>query len=607
MTLLPLLALAQCWATVSPAPITPLPLTRGDQSACRIVVMLPSPKDRLAEMAAEAVAGPVKRWSGVELPVLRLGHDASSEQAKAALAEPAVVLASLDQLQRFEPALASEHDVLLRLESMDEHAYVCLPVERPDARLLIIAGRTPRAVYNGAVYLGETAIDGAAGALSAEMHEALRSPQLTKRPMYALTLWGEEDEYSTEDWMKMFETFARDGITDVYFWLSGHFPSKAFPRTCKLADNHWDSTVDSRIATIEDQRRLIDRAHELGMRFLVGGGLGAWCGTFMLTDRDPQTLRRGSKDESGQDVSEWALCPSSDRAREALVAYYKEMLDSLPQADGLYIESADEFGECTCERCRVPVDDLGSRMFGQSQLSLIQRLMHEVWKEHPHARLAYTIGYTPHRRDPAYYEVVRQISADPRIDWMEARDSWSFPGPAGEPLPPAFFAPRVLRWEYCEKKSLDQLVQNSWRAATSGFVGWIATFSPGFDSGSFYHQVPLPTDRLPYVLTHFVYREAAWSPTASVEEMKQRVGKRFFGRGAATEWVEHLWSLRELMRETAGRKIRPAQLERLARIEAAIAAGHDGASPKAREGLDLMARAASDIRQMCKVVASQPR
>jgi len=438
------------------------------------------------------------------------------------------------------------------------------------------------------------------------MNEVVRSPQLRKRPVYLLTIWAEEDEYTADDWMAVFDAFARDGITDIYFWLSGHFPSKKFPHTYKLKNRNWDSTEDTLIGTLDHQRRLIRHAHDLGMRFLVGGGLGGWCGTYILTNREPGTTRKNSSDESGNDVSEWSLCPASDRSREALIAYYKEMLDSLPEADGLYIESADEYGECACERCRQPVDEYGSRMFGQYQLSLMQRMMHEIWKDHPHARLCYTIGYSPHTKDPAYYEVIRQMSADDRIEWMEARNSWTFPGPGGEALPPGYFSSRVLRWDYCDIRPLETLVANTWRAAGAGMGGYIATFSPGFASGSFYHDVPFPTDHLPYVLTQFVYREATWQPTPDVRDMRQRVARRFFGQNAPDELTEHLWALREILRGTSGKRIKPEQMETLGMIETATRRACDNAYPKRLESLELMKRAINDIRRLCTTVTSQP-
>lgn len=606
-------AVALVWCNLaSPAPSTPdMGLTRGPEALCRIVVATGQPDELLTRLATQAITGPVHRWSGVELPIVRIDRQSGAEEARRSLASPSIVLATFDELQRIAPDLVRAHDLLLRVESLDEHGYVCLPVDSDSARTFLVIGRTPRAVYNGAVYVGERRIDGPADRLSLAAAPVVRSAHLKRRPVYLLTIWGEEDEYAVQDHLKVYESFARDGATHIYFWLSGHFPSKRFPQTFKVNDNNWDSTEDTRIGTVEDQRRLISGAHALGMRFYIGGALGAWCGTFMLTNRAPGTMRTGSLDEStGKDVSEWALCQADERSREALIAYYTEMMDALPEADGLYIESADEYGECACERCRQPVDAFGSRMFGQYQLTLVQRLMHEVWKKHPRAELCYTIGYTPHAKDPAYYQVVRQMSADDRIEWMEARNSWTFPGPSDQALPAVFFSPRILHWEYYDSRPLDTMVQNTWRAATSGMAGSISTFSPGFNSGSFYHQVPLPTDRLPYVLTHFVHREATWDPNPDAQEFKRRVGERFLGRESPEALVEAIWSLREILRATTGKKINRNQLEALARMERLIEDQRPQATPKRREGMELMVEAIADIRRICTVqtkpAASRP-
>ena len=64
-----------------------------------------------------------------------------------------------------------------------------------------------------------------------------------------------------------------------------------------------------------------------------------------------------------------SLCPSHPASRQALIEYYNEIFDALPEADGLFIESADEWGNCYCPTCDKKIDDLGSRQFGQSGLS----------------------------------------------------------------------------------------------------------------------------------------------------------------------------------------------------------------------------------------------
>ncbi len=252
------------------------------------------------------------------------------------------------------------------------------------------------------------------------------------------------------------------------------------------------------------------------------------------------------------------------------------------------------------------IDATGCRMFGQYQLTLMQEMMRRIWESHPQARLCYTVGYSPHVKNPAYYEVVRQMSADPRIEWMEARDSWNFPGPDNKPLPSAYFSPQVLRWQYYDCRPLELMVNESWRAATAGHMGFIVTFSPGFHSGSFYHEIPLRTDRLPYVLTHFVSREAHFEPVETIAQTKERIGRRFFGARATPELTDRLWELRDLLDETANKKLTPAQAKILDRIEAALAGTTTVTHPKAAETLELMRQAARDIRKLCKSVGTRP-
>lgn len=587
-------ALLSCPVAVAVTPPESLPLTRNGAAACKVVSVTGNQPELLMQMAASAITETVHRWDGVMLPTVEAGEAAGPPPR-----EPAIVLTTLGRLKKLLPDIEGENDAVMRVGFLDEQGFACVPIIRNGVTRMCVVGRSPRGVYNGAVYLRDFLIDGPAGSLRLDLETVVRTPHMRGRPVYLLSIWGEEDTYSADDYKPVFAGFARDGVSHIYFWLSGHFPSRKFPQTYKLADGEWDSTRDSAIGTLADQQRLIRQAHDLGMNFYLGGALGAWCGTFMLTHREPGTMRTGSRDESGHDVSDWSLCPSSPRARRALIEYYKEMFDALPEADGLFIESADEYGECRCDRCKTPVDASGSRMFGRNQLSLMREIMVEIWKDHPHARLAYTIGYSPHAKDPAYYEDVRQMSADPRIEWMEARDSWQFPGAGGEPLPAAFFSPRVMRWEYSDQRPLEQMVRSTMRVASSGMYGFIMTFSPGFSSGSFYHDVPYPVDLLPYVLTHFVFREATWSPCRTVAEMKTRVRHRFFGREAPASLADDLWALREILRECAGRKISPESLAALGRIEENIARNRTAAGPKTRAGLDLMGRATQDIRKLC--------
>jgi hypothetical protein len=594
-------------------------LTKDGKSDCTLVAITGHKPQLLITRALESIAGTIRRWAEVDLPIVTI-NDASGKLPAAA----AIVLTTLDRLRMVAPEVETSTNAVKRVAFTDDHGFAIAAVESEGVTRMFVAGRTARGVFNGAVYPRDFLIDGANDNLYLRRESVVRSPQMNGRPVYILTIWANEAEYSVENWMTVFDSFARDGVDRLYFWLSGHFPSRKFPHTHRTADpvagDIHDSTKESRFATLEDQRRIIHYAHEMGLRFYLGGALGGWSGTRMLTHHEPQTMKKtpiGEGNERYVDAdgrSLISLCPSHPKVRQALVEYYKEMFDALPEADGLFLESADEAGECRCDMCSKPVDDLGSRQFGQAQLSLVQEIMRAIWQDHPHARVAYTIGYSPHTKDTAYYEVVRQMN-DPRIEWMEARNSWEMPGPQGRPLPAPCFSRQMMSWKYHEKRRLDEVVEYINRLATEGWYGYIANWAPGFDSGSPYMDVPHPTHLLPYVLNYFVYREMTWEPALTLQQMRQRSQQRFFGEEAAERLGTDLWELREVMREASAgawelssgawgyrgcKPLTPAAKALLQRMEENIKEARAKASPKTSEGLDLMTRAINDIRKHCK-------
>lgn len=548
-----------------------------------------SQPDWLMNQAVQVITHSAKRWASVDLKVVTL-----SDGLRELPSSPGVVLTTLDRLRKVAPGIELSNPEVMRVSFLNEQGFACVPVRSNGNLHMLVVGRTVRGVFNGAVYLRDFCIDAREGRLYLQPQTIVRTPQMSGRPVYLLTIWNEESRYTASDWERIFDSFIRDGIDTVYFWVSGHFPSKKFPQTYKVAEGQADSTTHSGIGTLEDQHRIIRAAHERGLKIYLGGGLGAWAGTRFLTNLRADTMKTPSKDAPTANES---LCPSHPLSRKALIEYYTEMFDALADADGLYIESADESGKCSCALCDKSIDSLGSKQYGQSQLTIIQTIMSSIWRDHPHARLAYSIGYPEHKNDPAYYQVVRQMS-DQRIEWMETRNSWEFPGPSGKNLPAPYFSRRVMIWKYDDLRPLEELIEDVSRAAKLGWYGCIATFSPGFASGSFYHEIPFPTDSLPYVLTSFVLREATWEPSLTVEDMRERVQDRFFGKDSSEDGLGNdLWTLREMIRTTArAKKMTTDQSAILTEIEQRVERAGRRASPKAQESLATMRRAITDIR-----------
>jgi len=585
-------ASAQSTPADAPTASTPMVVAHNGQPTCTIVVAGPT-DTWLLQHGVEAIRTTIDRWSGAGVPL-----EQASTLAPNLPVKPAIIVATLEGLHRDLPKLAASVPLIERVAFLDEQGFICTTQKIADVPCVLVVGRTPRAAYNGAVWLRDFCIDGPRDHLVIYCDDIVRTPQLAGRAVYLLTIWAHEAEYTAADWEQVFDSFVRDGFDRVYFWVSGHFPSKAFPQTFKCRDAQFDTTQKSRIATIDDLQRIIRAAHDRGLKIYAGGALGAWCCTCLLTNLAPGTVKTPPKGASYPDPS--SLCPSHPASRRALIDYYKEIYDALPEADGLFIESADEWGGCFCPTCSKTIDDLGSTQFGRSQITLIQDIMHTVWRDHPHARLSYTIGYAEHRKDPAYYEMISQMS-DPRIEWMEARNSWMFPGLGGRDLPAATFSRQVMRWQQYYAHPLEQLVNDAGRVAQSGMYGLITAFEPGAGTGSFHKQIPYPTGVLPYVLTGFVWREATWSPTLTTQAMCGRVWQRFFGREASPGLGQDLWDLRELTREAASsRKKMPELQEKLSLIEQHVQQARSTASPKTAESLDLMTQAIADIRPHVK-------
>jgi hypothetical protein len=578
-----LLGLSAAVAVASPEEAM-LTLAKSGKSACALVIISDGKRDSLLEQSADLIANIAKGWSGVALPSTTLkGSDRELP------VDQSIVFTTLDTLKKLAPELAASHKEFAQAATMDKQGFVCVPITNKNAKQLFIVSQTPRGVYNGAVYIRDFCIDGTKQNLYADFRPVVRSPQMTGRPVYTLTIWAQESRYTAADWATVFQSFARDGVDTVYFWVSGHFPSKQFPQAYKCKDvfdgKLYDTTEETQIGTVQDLKDIVGSAHKLGLKIYLGGALGGWCGTQFLTNLEPSTLKTGPKEPS--------LCPSNPKCRKALVDYYQEMFAAIPEADGLFIESADEIGECKCDLCSKPVDTLGSKQFGQSQLSLCQEIMSRVWRIHPQAHFAYTIGYQEHAKDVAYYSLIQRLSNDPRFEWMESRKSWSFPGPSGEARPASFFSKKFMHWNQDANTPLETLIGNANRAKAEGMSGLVTCFSPGFDSGVFYKQIPIPTDALPHALTGFVYREATWNPDLTVDGMHDLVQKRFFGKEAPKNLSDGLWKLREIMRTKKG-------VEKVDAIEQHIQEAQSNAGPKTLEGLAIMTRAVNDIHNLPK-------
>jgi hypothetical protein len=496
-----------------------VPLTRDREATCRIAV-LDGPRNAndagtalaIVKAAAELQAV-VERWAGVQLPV---------EHKPAADGVPqgaAIVLATLDALRAANWRPDDAVDLLRRVAAADEQAFACF-VSRDErgkeAPRMFVVSRSPRGVFNGAVYLGDCCIDGPKSGLvlSLPADGVLRSPQMAARGSYALGIYGVGPQYTVEMWKRYLDAFAEDGMDRVYFWTSGLFPSKRFPNTFNR-----DGAAGTKIGDESSLRALVDHAHAMGLKFYIGSGVFAWTNAAYLAEDMPEA---GAKGAGG-------LCPSNAVVRQRTLDHLTEMFDALPNADGMFLEVRDEHGECQCPVCQQKIDEHGSKQYGRAEMTFLRELADRVWQNHPHARFSWNIGYAEHKSDVAYYRAVREMN-DPRFEWLECRGSWNLPGPDGKRLPLAYFTRQAIHWDLLCDVPLGKVIDNCGRTANEGLAGYVAAFNPGFLTADYYGQeVPYPVDRVPFDVTRFVYRELTWEPSLSQDQLLDRIRARFFG------------------------------------------------------------------------------
>jgi hypothetical protein len=226
------------------------------------------------------------------------------------------------------------------------------------------------------------------------------------------------------------------------------------------------------------------------------------------------------------------------------------MIDVFPQADGYMLEIRDELGECKCEKCAKPLDDRGSRQYGQSELDFLEKLTTAVWAKHPKTKFIWLIGYTPHKEDALYYERIREIGKDPRMEWLEVRNNWKLPSKDGGYKPLTYFSDRIYHWDQYYRFGAGGIQGHSKRTVEEGLNGFLPAYEPGFRSYSVYKTgspEPFPVHLIPYCLTQFYYRVYTWEPNLSREDMVQRGYRKYFTAEVPLLMVKDFFFLKDFM------------------------------------------------------------
>lgn len=439
------------------------------------------------------------------------------------------------------------------LSGIGDEGFYIFPTSAANALMIVVTGRTERAVYHGVTHMSDFLLRQDRQDLFIPEIRLKRAPLLKVRARlyglaggaYNLACWGRAPEYTADDWKRVLDAMAADSMNCVYFWLAGLFRSRRLPQTFTCRETK---------LTAQGVQDLIAHAHALGIEFYLGSGLFAWFGVDELAKTHPEAAAKGAG----------GLCPAHPTARQMMMDYLTEMYDAFPDADGLFLEIRDEYGECGCDECRKPLDAFGSRQYGAAEIGFLRELSQTVWRKHPRARFVSCIGYKEHKDDVRFYQALKEMD-DPRFAWLVVRDNWNFPAEDGRPRPLAWFSPTMIHWRQHYRASLSELCDWVGRAKKEKLLGCCPAFEPGFNSASPRRaasfdsdQIPFPLDELPYAVTRLAFRELCWSPDMGVDDLGECLRKKFLGDDSPPGLLEALLYLFDLIREqTTDRALNP--------------------------------------------------
>ena len=468
-------------------------------------------------------------------------------------------------------------------------------VRRQSDSILLVIGKDGPGVFNGAVYLASFALQSEGAGAALQTGTVRRDSPIRNRGTYNLVCWGLAPRYTRQDWEKVLDAMAEDGMNLIYFWLAGVFRSQSFPESFIYPETP---------LTNEDIRQLIRYAHRRGIEFYAGSGVFAWFGVDAIAQHHPEFRNLGIP----------YLSRTLPAARQAMKRYLQEMYDTFPEADGMWLEIGDE-GDYACHdpECQKPLDKFGSKEAGQASTSFLTEFSAELWAKHPSAKLVWGIGYPEaYRWDVKYYEDLRRNFQDPRYSFLEVRQNWALQDENGVLRPIRRISPNTMHWDQYYALPLRDVGERARRVFEDGLAGYVVAFEPGFNSHSvFGRNVPFPVDRIPYRLTRFAYREFTQDPSLTWTGFRQVLLSYFFGEGADPELCDLTLTLFEFMRtgpisglyrelvdpadgHQYGKMLQP----RLAAIEMRLAQIEPSLGPRAKGvGLPLLRQAIQDLRK----------
>jgi hypothetical protein len=435
----------------------------------------------------------------------------------------------------------------LQTDDLGEEGFRIVTHTAGDRRFVIVTANTPVGLKYGCQELTFYHLPVTATQASVEWPLDLKmKPQFAYRGSYMLPCWADHD--SVDSWRRVLRFNSEITVNRNWFWLNRHSIIKKYEKGYHgIGLNYTDD-----LTSVANVGSLIDLCHREGMKFSIGGGWFMW---------HHEGIANGSVERG--------------------IAYYRELVDLFPEADGLYLEPVGEAAEVPEAEWRKRTDAL-------------DRLAKEIWQKHPNFEFAIAVGK---RNNPDYLRALHAIDQK-RIYWW-----WCWGDPIADKALDQH--PLVLRWHTTPQYGRHQPPT----PAETALTGQATSYDPGQGFGNPWNgQARFENDRprefhpytIPYFANEYRYREGAWNVNITPKQFSERLRRRLFDADMPAEAIQHYLALTDICAAPA-KGTEPF----LSPIESFVKAHACRGTARNRDTFERMREAIAGFRKVPEIMAAK--
>jgi len=510
------------------------PLWQDHQPRARLIQ--PRLDEPVSQIVNVTINGHLAEWCGWTLP-----NAVKADQ-------PGLYIVAGDETNN--PVVADLVKSGLKLDrgTLGPEGFRIVTHEAGDRRFVVITANTPVGLKHGCQELlfYHVGITAGGGTVDWPLNISMK-PAFAYRGVYMLPCWSAYD--SLENWKKVLKFHSELTLNRNWFWLAG------FP----LLEQYGGEYVKSDLANAWNVNGLVGLCRSEGMKFYIGGGWFTW---------------HHDQHAGG----------SIDRG----VQWYLDMIDLLPETEGIYIEPPGEGRETDEKTWRERTD-------------AFKKMAQTIWKKRPEFEFAIAIGKF---NNPSYRKIMHEID-DRRIYWW-----WCW----GDPLMQNAMAehPLILRWHTIVQMSDYHGSTAPPQPREAALTGFATSYDPGQGYGNPWngwgklgHDKPRNIDprTMPLFSHQYWFRERCWDLSIDEQAFAARLARRLFDADMPADSIRNYLTLAKMCPKPV-----EADNREFARIGEFVDRHAGKGTPRNKDTLQRMREAIEGIgREKAKPKATQPR